>query len=317
MSLEKTIPGENRGRILVCMNPRGFSSNATLFGIATVLILLGGAGYFFASQTEEPPVTADNRPVATYSPPVVPNTQLPENAAPVSGNVTVEKNIEKPVVNEPDKKISCPETLVFDFPIDIRKATSILYPGQIRGGDFKAHGGFRFDNSRPDEITVTAPIDASVVVGARYPAFGEVQYTLEFEHPCGIRYRLGHLLTLAPKFQAIAEKFPLPETLDSRTTEVRPPVAVKKGEIIATAVGLTGKGVGGTGAANTFVDWGVYDYRQKNEASKDPAWAAAHTSPTYQYGVCWFDWISKENRAIVLSLPSSDGTSGTQSDFCK
>lgn len=212
---------------------------------------------------------------------------------------------------------ACPKPFVFPLPVDINKVTSILYPGQVRGGDFKAHGGFRFDKSLPDEITVTVPYDAEVVAGARYPVGDEIQYTFDFSHPCGIRYRFGHLLTLAPKFQAIAEKFPLPKELDSRTTEVYPPIKVRQGEIIATAVGLTRGGPNALGGANTFVDWGVYDYRQKNESSKDSAWAAVHTSETYQYGVCWFDWISQEDREKVLALPSADGEHGKESDFCK
>ncbi|OGH18341.1 MAG: hypothetical protein A3F31_03020 [Candidatus Levybacteria bacterium RIFCSPHIGHO2_12_FULL_38_12] len=215
------------------------------------------------------------------------------------------------------KQVLCPDPFIFQLPINIDKATSVLYPGQIRGGDYKAHGGFRFDNSLPSEITVTVPYDAQVIAGARYPAdTGEIQYTFDFAHPCGIRYRFGHLLTLTPKFQAIAEKFPLPKGLDSRTTEVYPPVEVKQGEVIATAVGLT-KGGSDFGGVNAFVDWGVYDYRQKNESSKDPAWAAEHTSETYQYAVCWFDWIPPADKANVLALPSSDGQSGKTSDYCK
>src|SRR3989344_3401087 len=96
---------------------------------------------------------------------------------------------------------SCPDPFVFQMPVDMRKVTSMLYPGQYRGGDYKAHGGFRFDHSRPDEIQVIAPYDAEVIAGARYPVNGEIQYTFDFAHPCGIRYRFGHLLTLAPKFQ--------------------------------------------------------------------------------------------------------------------
>lgn len=221
---------------------------------------------------------------------------------------------------------SCPDPFIFPLPVDINKVTSILYPGQLRGGEYKAHGGFRFDMSLPNEITVTAPIDARVIAGARYPVNGEIQYTFDFEHPCGIRYRFGHLLTLHPKFQAIAEKFPTPKGLDSRTTQVNPPVEVKKGEIIATAVGLTKDGHSKNGT-NTFVDWGVYDYRQKNKASSDPNWATKHTedpnwskyynSETYQYAVCWFDWISPENREKILALPTSDSQSGKTSDFCK
>lgn len=276
--------------------------------IAVVALLaIGGGTYVYVNINNNKPseIRTDNKSDKI--------TEVVKDIQPKSPNQEIAQGSNQNF----NERMPCPEPFIFDFPIDINKATSVLYPGQVRGGDFKAHGGFRFDNSRPDEITVIAPIDALVVVGARYPASGEIQYTLEFEHPCGIRYRLGHILTLTPKFQAIAEKFPMPTTLDSRTTEVRPPIAVKKGEIIATAVGLTGEGVGGTGELNTFLDWGVYDYRQKNEASKDPAWAATHTSYTYQYGVCWFDWISAENLAKVLSLPSSDGVSGKQSDFCK
>ena len=222
---------------------------------------------------------------------------------------------------------SCPDTFIFKIPVDMNRVTSILYPGQIRGGDYKAHGGFRFDGSRPDEITVYAPYDAKVIAGARYPVNGEIQYTFDFEHPCGIRYRLGHLLTLSPKFQAIAEKFTLPKEVDSRTTQVYPEVEVKQGEVIATAVGMMHGGPATMKGFNTFVDWGVYDYRQKNEASQRPDWATAHredpnwskyyNSDTYQYAVCWFDWISEEDKEKVLSLPSSDSQSGKTSDYCK
>lgn len=240
-----------------------------------------------------------------------------------------EKVLPPPLVKKLNQeKNTCPSPFIFKMPIELNKATSVLYPGQIRGGNYKAHGGFRFDGSKPDKITVKAPIDAKVIAGARYPVNGEVQYTFEFEHPCGIRYRFGHLLTLSPKFQKIAEKFPLPKGLDSRTTQVNPPIDVKEGDVIATAVGLTKGGPEVFGGFNTFVDWGVYDYRQQNEASKNPDWSTLHStedttwttyynSDTYKYAVCWFDWISKEDREKVLSLPSSDFQSGKTSDFCR
>lgn len=225
------------------------------------------------------------------------------------------------------EKTSCPDPFIFKMPIDLSLATSILYPGQLRGGEYKAHGGFRFDGKKPSEITVTAPYDAKVIAGAKYPINGEIQYTFDFEHPCGIRYRFGHLLTLSPKFQAIAEKFPLPEGLDSRTTQVNPEVEVKQGEVIATGVGLNRGGPAVFGGYNTFVDWGVYDYRVQNEASQgsdwptlhleDPNWRTFYNSETYKYAVCWFDWISPEDKSIILSLPSSDSKSGKNSDYCK
>jgi len=69
-------------------------------------------------------------------------------------------------------------------------------------------------------------------------------------------------------------------------------------------------------AAPNF-DWGLYDYRQKNKAAKDPAWAVAHNGDTELHGVCWFDWIPGSDKAKVLSLPSADSQNGKQSDYCK
>lgn len=229
-----------------------------------------------------------------------------------------EKVLPPPIVKKLNQqKTVCPSPFIFRMPIDLSRSTSILYPGQVRGGDYKAHGGFRFDGSKPDEIVVYAPYDAKVVAGARYPVNNEIQYTFDFEHPCGIRYRFGHLLTLSPKFQKIADKFPMPEGLDSRTTEVYPAIDVKEGEVVATAVGLTKGGPEVFGGYNTFVDWGVYDYRQKNPSSKDPDWITKHPYEIENYAVCWFDWISPEDKKIVLSLPSSDYQSGKISDYCK
>ncbi len=222
----------------------------------------------------------------------------------------------------------CPDPFVFAIPVDMSKVSSILYPGQVRGGNYKAHGGFRFDGYKPNDIQIVAPYDAKVVAGARYPVAGEIQYTFDLDHPCGISYRFGHLLTLTPKFQAIAEKFPLPKDLDSRTTQVSPPIEVKQGEVIATAVGLNTGGPSVLGGYNTFVDWGVYDYRHPNQASQDPSWATLHlsedpswkqyyNSPVNQHAVCWFDWISSADKERVLALPSSDDAHGKQSTYCK
>lgn len=225
-------------------------------------------------------------------------------------------------------QVSCPDSLVLQTPVDMNRVTSVLYPGQIRGREFKAHGGFRFDGSQPDEIIVYAPYDAYVIAGARYPVNGEIQYTFDFELPCGIQYRFGHLLTLTPKFHQIAEGFPLPNSVDSSTTQVNPPIEVKQGEIIATAVGLSRGGPEIFGGVNTFLDWGVYDYRQQNEATKDPNWATKYLdedpnwseyydSDTYKYAICWFDWISPEDRKKVLVLPPADDEHGKESEFCK
>lgn len=207
------------------------------------------------------------------------------------------------------KAPDCPTPLVLESPVDLTKATAILYPGQERGGDYKAHGGFRFADGTNADVTVTVPLDAQLVEASRYIEGGETQYMFEFVHPCGIAYRFDHLLTLSPTFQAVVETLPPAKVDDSRTTRLDPtPVTV--GESIATAVGVAVTG-------NTFVDFGVYDRRSKNVASRDPQWATSHNPQLAHYGVCWFDLLSLTDEARVRSLPPADGASGTTSDYCQ
>ncbi|MBI2588595.1 hypothetical protein HYW35_00060 [Candidatus Saccharibacteria bacterium] len=208
---------------------------------------------------------------------------------------------------------NCPDPLV-KFPVDLSLATSILYPGQYRGGDYKPHGGFRFDNNANNDLTVTAPMDADVIRGARYPVNGETQYVFDFIAACGYMYRFGHMLSLSPKLQAIADKLPQNREGDSRDTRINPPLSFKAGETLATAVGIV---KGDRNTINVFVDWGMYDLRSKNEASKNADWAAKHPSNTEQYAVCWFDLLGADEEAKVRALPSSDSQSGKTSDYCK
>ncbi len=193
----------------------------------------------------------------------------------------------------------CPEPLILQTPVDINKVTSILYPGQERGGDFKPHGGFRFDSSKNDEIEVNVPMDAVVSDGSRYIEQGEVQYLFDFQTPCGIRYRFDHLLVLTPKFAKIGEGLPQPKEGDSRTTHLNPEVSVIQGEVIATAVGLIG-------SSNVFVDFGVYDMRGKGKF-QNPRDSA----------ICWFDLLPPEDAAKVKTLPPADSVSGAKSAYCK
>lgn len=204
---------------------------------------------------------------------------------------------------------TCPSPLVLEPPADLSKAISILYPGQYRGGNYKPHGGFRFPDGAND-VLVTAPMDASVVNGGRYLVDGEIQYTFDFVNDCGIKYRLGHFRTLSPAFAALAEKLPEAKEMDSRTTKIEPPVKIKAGDPIATAVGLTSVG-------NAFFDFGVYDLRQTNEASKSAAFQSAHADDPdlAWHAVCWFDLLSPANEAIVRGLPAT--APGSESDYCK
>jgi hypothetical protein len=201
---------------------------------------------------------------------------------------------------------SCPTPLI-QTPVDLSKVTSILYPGQERGGNYKAHGGFGFDNATDNLVTVKIPLNGKVTRVVRYKELGEIQYLFEFDGDCGVSFRFDHLRKLTAKFEAIVNAFPIKE--DTRTDSVNPPVAVKVGEVIATEVGFLN---------NVSVDFGVYDMRQKNEASKDPTWASAHSQyPADSYGICWLNSLPQADSAAVKLLPSRDAKNGKTSDYCK
>lgn len=208
-------------------------------------------------------------------------------------------------------KKECP---AFISPVDVSHVVSVLYPGQLRGGDYKAHGGFRMD-SKTNDIIVKAPLDAKLTAAGRYIEIGEVQNIMDFKTDCGLEYRFDHLLTLSPKFQAIMAKLPEAQESRSNTYGVRPAVAVVAGEVIATAVGFTKSE---HGVPNVSFDFGLYDRRNKNEASKNQEWAKAHKEHTYTsyHGVCWLDWLPADDAAHLKTLPGGDYLSGKQSDYC-
>jgi hypothetical protein len=217
--------------------------------------------------------------------------------------------------SEVTKNNECPALVT---PIDVMSVTAVLYPGQVRGGDYKPHGGFRMDNAMNNLVNVKAPLDAEVISASRYLEQGEVQYLFEFKTDCGLQFRFDHLQTLSTKLQAIAEKLPVAKVDDSRTTAVTGKISVTAGEIIATAVGIK-KSLDASNRPNVGFDFGLYDTRQKNEASKNPKWVAAHQDDGDQamYAVCWFDWLPASDAVILKALPGGDGQSGKMSDYCK
>ena len=108
----------------------------------------------------------------------------------------------------------------------------------MRGGDFKAHGGFRVEGDQNDGVNVRAPLAAKLEGAGRYIEIDEVQYLFDFTATCGLDYRFDHLRKLSPKLQTIADKLPLPVDGNSNTHRVRPAVSIEAGEIIATGVGF-------------------------------------------------------------------------------
>ena len=205
----------------------------------------------------------------------------------------------------------CPTQPMMKMPADISKVTSILYPGQTRGGNYKPHGGLRFDGTANDKIQVTAPLDGFIVRGGSYKE-SEVQYTFDIMNNCGVMYRVGHFRSLPSNLQKLADTWPAAQEGDSRTHQVNPPIYVKQGEVLATSVGIIKD-------KNTFFDWGVYDYRQQNEVSKTAAYQQAHAQDKELswHAVCWFDWLPVSDSSKIKSLPAGDPGSGKKSDYCK
>lgn len=258
----------------------------------------GGGG---AVPTSPTPTTSTSEPgAATSTTPTTPPVTTTFGGWDFNGQVW------RPIGTPP----SCANPLILPLPVDMSRVTSILYPGQVRG-DYKAHGGFRFDMpGQTTAIDVRATMAGRLLRASRYLASGEIQYTFDFVNDCGIMFRFGHLRDLAPKYQAIADTLPAPVELDSRSTGISG-VTVTLGELIGTGTGLR------DAARNVFLDYGVYDLRQRNPSSADPAWLAAHDNDTMPYGTCWFDTLSAADAARVRSLPPADAVMGRTSDYCR
>lgn len=202
---------------------------------------------------------------------------------------------------------ACPSPLVIGTPVDLARVTSILYPGQRRN-EYKAHGGFRFDGpGQTAAVTVTAPMDGTVLRGARYLEGGELQFLFDVVNSCGVLFRFDHLRELSPRFQAMADALPAAAEGASATTLITGQ-SVASGETIATAIGLRG---------NVAVDFGLYDLRSRNASSADPAWLSSHPGELAPYGICWLDNLSAGDAARVRALPPGDQQAGRTSDYCR
>lgn len=206
----------------------------------------------------------------------------------------------------------CPDQPILRFPTDIQNVTSVLYPGQTRGGNYKPHGGLRFDNNKNSDIKVYAPLDGFLVRGASYLAEGETQYTFDVMNNCGILFRVGHIREIPDNLLSLTKNWPAPQEGDSRTHQINPTVYIKQGELLGVSVGIIND-------QNTFFDLGIYDYRNENSASKSSDFRSKHSSDKELswYAVCWLKgWLPASDEQKLLALPAGDPESGKNSDYC-
>jgi hypothetical protein len=196
-------------------------------------------------------------------------------------------------------------------PVDFTKVSSLLFPGQIRGNDFKGHGGFRFDGLKDNNVNVVMPIDAKLIRGSMYEESGEVQYMLDFISNCGVMIKFDHLLTLSPTLDKIVKsEIKLGKDGDSRTTNFKTQTTFNAGELIATQIGHVKP-------FNPGMDFGVYDLKSQNLASKRSDFIEKYKSKseTAFFGVCWLDYFSSEENALLKSLPIVS-VEGKESEYC-
>ncbi len=199
---------------------------------------------------------------------------------------------------------TCTNPLDFKLPSDINMATSTIWPGQMRGNDFKPHGGVRHDNSS-GKTNVHAPMDGVLYRAANYIQDNEVQYMIDIINNCGIAYRLDHLRTLSPRLADELSSLQKP-TRSSATNPISP-VIFKQDELIATEIGFKN-------TQNYFYDLGVYDLRQKNKSAQNKTWASNHNAELGHYAICWFDLLPNEQNQSLRNLPT--GNEGKVSDYC-
>ena len=202
---------------------------------------------------------------------------------------------------------SCSEPLGLQTPVDMSIVTGALWPGQQRGA-YVAHGGFRFDDNVDNQAIVRAPLGSHLVQASQYLSGGTPQYLLFFSVPCGFFYRFDHVLEVPPAMAEALKDIPIGGEGESRTSFINPPLWVDQGDIVGTAVGIP--------PSNIFVDFGLYDVRQPNYVTPDPAWADlfARDKEFGHYGVCFFDYLPGTDGDTMRSLPT--GIEGKTSDFC-
>jgi hypothetical protein len=200
--------------------------------------------------------------------------------------------------------------------LDFTKPLSLLQPGQVRGGSYKPHGGLRWSvyGSYVADTKITVPFDGVLVVASQYKTEGVYQFGVNIINPCGFMLRLGHLHVASPQFAAILSTIPPAVEMDSRESFINPPVAVKAGDVIATAVGIPPPA--SADSMGTFFDFGLLDLRAPNPVV--PADFTSNADPKYaKYSLCWYqgNYLSDSDKALVAKLPLSNGDS--TSTYCK
>lgn len=301
-----------KSRALAVLTKIKSDKRLTVAVIAVAVLLLLGIAYILFNSSDSPPAQNTN--------------STGDKTAETSGPPIWEYNQEKlEWFVKSGAAPACKDPFAFDMtPVDMTKVTAVGLPGAYRGFSYKAHGGFRLKDNTEGFADVKMPMDAKLMSVSRYyervpGADYELQYILDFENDCGIAFRFDHIHTLTPAFQAYADQSPEPKKDDTRSDGSTQPIRkpFKAGEIIATRTGFPI-------AKNYGFDFGVYDYRQPNEISKNKEWVAIHKmfSAQHFHGVCWIPMLPAADAASAEAMAkdrnnyNSSKPFNLTSDYC-
>jgi len=268
--------------------------------------------------TTAPTLVVPTQPLPTTAPTlVVPTQPAPPTKNPQTVAIVWQNNGSDGFEPTPPNAV-VPDCIDVGWQLPLRDLSTVegrLEPGQIRGGDYKAHGGFRMQTA---EVDVVSAINGAITSIAAYRetatgkrSGGEVQYLIEIQHPCGIQVRYDHLKVLSAPIQKIFTDNAVVVGDDSRTTRMQPPVPIKAGDLLATTVGFIETG------ANYSFDFGVYDLRtpQPSKRSAEELKKMGPSGMLGQYGLCWYDLFGTENAASIRAIPVGSKEQG--SDYCE
>ena len=171
----------------------------------------------------------------------------------------------------------------------------------------------RDSDGEPYEVPVYAPVDSKLTSAAYYvqPMQDESgdwievpQYLLRFAVSCEVTYKFDHLDRLVDKLAAVA---PAPPSASSHTSEIRPPVALKAGELI----GYTS----GTIVAHNW-DFGVYNASNSNPFVNQARYETTANLAGSLYADCPYDYFQDALRKQFYALlPNEDCGSASRDEL--
>jgi len=201
------------------------------------------------------------------------------------------------------------------FPIDVNVVDEFTPPGRAggNGGYYVSHGHLRSQKTPYNQIDVKFPAKGfslyavsrrveDYYIETKHIVDDEEQVKLEFHHPCGIKIMVDHLAQVTDRWAEIIKTVPVLKN-DSRVTFMPSGrYFVDPGEVLAHAIGH---------ATNTYLDFGVYDLRNKNDLAE----MIARDWPEYVSGashaICWTGLFGPETRKLLRDKAVSYG------DVCK